>query len=125
MDERHGVLRGKLPDGIISIIRDYDSHPIADLIRDIKFEMFPGHVYAASSMQLRRCSLWPPLAREMRRREKHNRMIVSQNNGIWMPLLTYNAKIWTLSFPRWQFETLEDMDYLPEWVKEEYRLKLR
>ena len=122
---RLGVLRSKLPHDVISMIRDYDSHPTSDLIREIKFEIFPGHVYAASSMQLKNCNLWPPLAREMRRRLRHNCSLVSQTQGVWMPVLTYNAKVWTLSFPRWQFETLEDLDYLQPWVKEEFRLGVR
>ena len=125
MSDRLQAISTKLPPEVLSIVRDFDSHPTADMIGKIKFEMFPGHVYAAASMQLRNCDIWPPLAREMRRRTKHNRTLVSRMEGIWMPVLTYNAKVWTLSFPRWQFETLEDLDYLPLWVKEEYKLGVR
>ena len=39
----------KLPPGVLSVIRDYDSHLASDLIRGIEFEMHPAHVYTASS----------------------------------------------------------------------------
>ena len=125
MSDRLKALSSKLPPELLSVIRSFDSHPTADLIREIKFEMFPGHVYAAASMQLRNCKIWSPLAREMRRRLRHNCSLVSRTEGVWMPVLTYNAKVWTLSFPRWQFETLEHLDYLPVWVRDEYRLGVR
>ena len=115
----------KLPPEVLSIIRDYDSHPVSDLIREIEFEIFPGHIYFASSMCLKNCVIWPPLAREMKRRLKHNSTLMSQTRGVWLPMLCYDARTWTLSFPRWQFETLEDLDHLPLWVKEEYKLKVR
>ena len=121
MSDRLEALRGKLPEGVLSLIRSYDSHLLSDLIRDIEFQFFPGHLYAASSLQLKSCDVWPPLAREMKRRIDHNFML----NRVWLPTLCYDAKVWTMSFPRWQFETLEDLEYLPLWVKEEYRLKVR
>jgi hypothetical protein len=33
----------------------------------------------------------------------------------------FDVNVWIMSFDRYHFETLEDCDYLPEWVKEEYR----
>ena len=125
MSERLEALSSKLPPGVLSIIRDYDSHPVSDLIREIEFERYPGHVYAASSLCLHNCRLWPPLARELKRRLKHNSTLMSQTQGVWLPILCYDAKNWRMSFPRWQFETLEDLDYLPLWVREEYRLKIK
>jgi hypothetical protein len=123
MSERLEALNSKLPLEVLSIIRDYDSHPVSEMIRETEFEMFPGHVYAASSMCLKNCRVWPPLARELKRRLKHNCTLMSQTGGVWLPILCYDAKNWRMSFPRWQFETLEDLDYLPLWVREEYRLK--
>ena len=120
MSERLDALRSKLPEGVLSIIRMYDAHPTADLIREIEFERVPGQVYSASGMILKNCRVWPPLAREMSRRHLHNRTLYSRQNGIWMPVLVLDARVWTMSFPRWKFETLEDLDYLPLWVKEEY-----
>ena len=125
MSERLKALSSKLPPEVLSIIRRFDSHPTSDLIREIQFEIFPGHVYAAASMQLVNCKLWPPLAREMKRRYKHNSMLVSRTDRVWKPVLVLDAQVWTLSFPRWQFETLEHLDYLPGWVKDEYRLGVR
>ena len=123
MSERLEAL--KLPPEVLSIIRDYDSHPVSDLIREIEFQRFPGHVYAASSLSLKNCMIWRPLAREMKRRLRHNSTLMSQTHGVWLPILSYDARTWRMSFPRWQFETLEDLDYLPLWVKEEYRLQVR
>ncbi len=125
MSERLEALSSKLPPGVLSIIRDYDSHHMSDLIREIEFERFPGHVHAASSLCLKNCRVWPPLARELKRRLKHNCTLMSQTGGVWLPILCYDAKTWRMSFPRWQFETLEDLDYLPLWVREEYRLRVR
>ena len=46
----------KLPPEVLSIIREYDSHPVSDLIREIEFERYPGEVYSASA----RCGPhWP------------------------------------------------------------------
>ncbi len=125
MSQRLDALRSKLPQEVLSIIRSYDSHPASDLIRAIEFEHFPGHVYAASSLCLKSCEIWPPLAREMRRRLRHNCTLMSRTQGVWLPILCYDARTWTMSFPRWKFETLEDLDYLPLWVKDEYRLGVR
>jgi hypothetical protein len=125
MSQRIDALKSKLPPELLSLIQSFDSHPTADLIRAIEFERYPGHVYAASSLGLKNCDVWPPLARELRRRLRHNATLMSRTQGVWMPILCYDARTWMLSFPRWQFETLEDLDYLPLWVKEEYRLKVR
>jgi hypothetical protein len=125
MSERLDALRSKLPNGVLSIIRSYDSHPLSDLIRQIEFERYPGHVYAASSLCLKNCDVWPPLARALRRCLRHNATLMSRTQGVWMPILCYDATTWTMSFPRWQFETLEDLEYLPLWVKEEYQLGVR
>ena len=124
MSQRLDALRSKLPGGVIFIIRRFDSHPVADMIRAIEFERYPGHLYAAASLRLTKCDLWAPLAREMNRRVRHNSTLMSQTKGVWQPVLCYDAKIWLLSFPRWKFETLEDLEYLPLWVKEEYMLKV-
>ena len=123
MTDRLDALRSKLPDGVLSIIRSYDSHPLSDLIREIEFEPLPGHVYAASGLRLKNCLVWRPLANELRRRLRHNRSLAS-HGGTWLPIF-FDTQTWILSFPRWQFETLEDLDYLPLWVKEEYQLGVR
>ena len=125
MSQRIDALISKLPPEVLSIVRSYDSHPASDLIRAIEFQRYPGHVYAASSLCLKNCDVWPPLARELRRRLRHNATLMSRTQGVWMPILCYDANTWILSFPSWQFETLEDLDYLPLWAKEEYRLKVR
>lgn len=125
MSERLGALRSKLPPEVLGIIRSFDSHPTADLIREIEFERFPGHTYAAASMCLGNCRIWAPLAREMARRHSSNGTLYSRKSGVWLPVLVLDAEVWTMSFPRWRFETLEDLDYLPSWVKEEYKLEVR
>ncbi len=125
MSQRLDALKSKLPEGVLSIIRSYDSHPTADLIREIEFERFPGHAYAAASLSLKNCRIWAPLAREMSRRHMHNGTLYSRRSGVWLPVLVLDARVWTMSFPRWKFETLEDLDYLPAWVKYDYRLRAR
>jgi len=125
MTQRLEALRSKLPQGVLRIIRDFDSHPLADLISHLEFERHPGNVYSAASLCIKNCEVWAPLARELKRRLKHNCTLMSRTQGVWMPILCYDAKIWTLSFPRWQFENLEDLGYLPRWVHEEYLLEAR
>lgn len=125
MAHRLEALRSKLPEGVLGLIREYDSHPAADLIRAIKFEHFPGHVYHSSSLRLTNCRVWAPLARELKGRLKHNCTLVSQTRGVWMPIFCYDARTWILTFERWRFETLEDLDYLPTWVKDEYLAGVR
>ena len=126
MSERLEALSSKLPPGVLSIIRGYDSHPVSDLIREIESERFPGHVCAASSLRLKNCLVWPPLARELRRRLKNNSAVMpTGTRGVYLPIFCYDARIWTMCFSRWRFETLEDFDYLPLWVREEYMLKVR
>jgi hypothetical protein len=123
MGDRLEALRSKLPSEVLSLIRSYDSHPLSDLIREIEFEPLPGHVYAASGLRLKNCLVWRPLANELRRRLRHNRSLAS-HGGTWLPIF-FDTQTWILSFPKWQFETLEDLDYLPLWVKEEYQLGVR
>ena len=126
MSERLEALTSKLTPGVLSIIRDYDSHPVSDLIREIEFERHPRHVYAASSLRLKNCLVWPPLAKELRRRLKNNSAVMPSGiRGVYLPIFSYDVRIWTMCFSRWQFETLEDLDYLPLWVREEYMLKVR
>ena len=123
MSERLEALKSKLPQEVLSLIRSFDSHPVSDLIREIEFESLPGHVYAASGLILKNCHVFMPLARELRRRIRHNRSLASLG-GTWLP--TYlDPHTWIMSFERWRFETLEDIGYLPLWVQEEYRLKVR
>ena len=121
MGERLEALRSKLPSEVLSLIRSYDSHPLSDLIREIDFEPLPGHVYAASGLRLKNCHVWMPLAHELRRRLRHNRSLAG---GTWLPIF-FDTHTWIMSFPRWKFETLEDLGYLPLWVQEEYKLKVR
>ena len=123
MSERLEALQSKLPSEVLSLIRSFDSHPVSDLIREIEFEVLPGHVYAASGLILKNCNVWTPSAHELRRRLRHNRSLAS-HGGTWLPAFL-DTKTWILSFPRWQFENVEDIGYLPLWVQEEYRLKVR
>jgi hypothetical protein len=125
MSQRLDALKSKLPHGVLSIIREYDSHPVADIVRQVKFEHLPGHTYAASGLRLKNCNVWEPIARELKRRIKHNRSLWSLTQGVWMPVYCYDVQTWILSFPRWKFETLEDLEYLPQWVKSEYKMGVR
>ena len=100
MSERLEALQSKLPPAVLSLIRDYDSHPVSDMIREIEFTRYPGIVHTVSSMRLRNCKIWPPSARRMIRLFRNT---------------------WIMSFDRRRFETLEQFDYLPDWVTYEKR----
>ena len=122
MVERLDILRAWLPEGVLSIIRQYDRHPLADLIKEIEFSPFPAFGYRAPGLVLKikepRCFV--PAVRELRRRLQHNRTR-HLHGGCWLPIFFYN-RTWSLTFDRWKYETLQDLDYLPDWVKEEYVL---
>ena len=105
MSDRLEALKSKLPPDVLSLIRAYDSHPASDLIREIEFTYHPGSLApSVSAMILRNCKVWPPSARRMKRLFR---------------------KTWIMAFKRSRFETLEDLDYLPDWVKDEYRQGVR
>ena len=120
MVERLDILRARLPEGVLSIIRQYDRHPLADLIKEIEFCPFPAFGYRAPGLVLKiqepRCFV--PAVRELRRRLQHNRTR-HLHGGCWLPIFFYN-RTWSLTFDRWKYETVQDLDYLPDWVKEDY-----
>ena len=123
MSDRLDALRSKLPAEVLSIIRGYDSHLLADAIREIKFEEFLRLPCGISLKQLTNCNVWLPLARELMRRVRHNRSVPS-NGGVWLPC-SFSTKVWIMSFERWQFETLDGLCYLQDWVIQEYLAKVR
>ena len=107
MSQRISALRSKLPADVLSIIRSYDSHPVTDIIREIEFERLPGHVYAASGLRLKNVSVRIS-AQLCPERLRHNRSLKPYFDS-WLPIL-FETKTWVMSFPRWQFETLEDLE---------------
>ena len=118
MSDRLSALSSKLPLELLNKIRLYDSNPVADLIKSIEFKSLAGSTLCASGLQLKRCKVWLPLVYELRRRLRHNRTR-SIHGGCWLPIL-FDVNTWILSFDRYHFETLEECDYLPLWVKQDY-----
>ena len=112
MSDRLEALRSKLPNEALSIIRSYDSHLFADWIREIKFEEFPCQV----CKRLTNFNVWLPLARELERRMNHNRSL-GRDGGVWLPV-SYSINTWIMIFE-------EEIDYLPDWVKEQYLAERR
>jgi hypothetical protein len=125
MSNRLEALESKLPPEVLAIIRIYDSHQVADLVRQIEFKRYSSHVDNLLGLRLKNGQVWIPIAREMKRRLAHNSRLTSRNHGVWMPILWRDAMTWNMSFDRWRFETLEQFGYLPDWVADEYRLGLR
>ena len=123
MSDRLSALSSKLPPELLSKIQLYDSNPVADLIRAIEFKFLEGTVLSAAGLQLKHCQVWLPLVYELRRRLRHNRTRAI-HKGCWLPIL-FDVNTWIMSFDRYHFETLEHCDYLPKWVKDEYRGEVR
>jgi hypothetical protein len=122
MSDRLEALESKLPLELLTLIRAYDSHPASDLIREIEFTRYSGHIDNLLGLRLKNGQVWTPIAQEMNRRLTHNSR---RSPRFWMPILWHDAMTWYMSFERWRFETLEDLDYLPDWIKDEYRLGVR
>ena len=120
MVERLDVLRARLPESVISIIQLYDSHLLADLIKEVGFIPCPAYsCYSAGLLlQLEEPTCFTPASRELKRRLQHNRTR-HLHGGCWLPVFFFNHA-WRLTFDRWKYETVQDLDYLPDWVKEDY-----
>ena len=125
MSGRLEALESKLPPELLSLIRAYDSHPASDLIRQIEFKRYSSHVENLLCLRLEKGQVWIPIALEMKRRLAHNSRLTSRNHGVWMPIVWRDARTWHLSLEGWRFENLEHLDYLQDWVKDEYRLGVR
>ena len=80
-------------------------------------------MYTVSGKRLTNSSVFLPFAQELGRRMRHNRSLAS-HGGLWLPI-AFGTQAWIMYFERWIFETFEDLDYLPLWVKEEYLAKVR
>ena len=120
MNERLDVLRSKLPDDIIAKILLFDSHPLADLMKHVEFEAAAAsHITSASLVvSLKKPLYFVPVFREFRRRMHHNNTR-HLHGGAWLPLLT-RYRCWRLIFDKWTYETMQELDYLPDWVKDQF-----
>ena len=122
MSERLAALRSKLPDKVLARIMLFDSHPLADLVKAIEFEPVPvGEITSAGLLLRLETAHFVPVFREFKRRLHHNNTR-HLHGGPWLPLLT-RYRYWRMIFDRWQYETLPELDYLPDWVKQEYLLQ--
>ena len=120
MSERLRAL--KLPEDVLVRIMLYDSHPLADLVKAIKFDPVPaGNITSAGLIvSLQEPCHFVPMFREFKRRVQHNNTR-HLHGGMWLPLLT-RYRCLHIIFDTWQYETVPELDYLPEWVKEQYRV---
>ena len=119
--DRLALLKSKLPDEIISIIRIYDSHLTADLIKQVEFTPVArtGLTSACLLLTVEKPVHFIPALREFRRRLYHNKTR-HLHGGVWLPIF-FRYRTWRLVFDAWRYQTMTDMDYLPNWVAEQYR----
>ena len=120
MSQRLDALKSKLPKGVLSVVRSYDSHPVSDLIREIKFEYYDGYTSPDSGLLLKNYKLLTRLACELSEQLIPYRRHETDLRLSWARTYTSETKTRIMCFPKWRFETLEENDYLPLWVKEEY-----
>ena len=117
---RIDVLEKKLPPEVLSLIRLYDSHPAADLIREIEFCPFPATKEHSAGVILKisspKCFL--PAVKELKRRLYHNRTR-HIHGGCWLPLF-FCHRSWRLTFERWQYENALELDYLLDWARRDF-----
>ena len=120
MSERLAALRSKLPDEVLARIMLYDSHPVADLMKALEFEpVLPSEITSAGLLlRLKEPAHFVPMICEFKRRVCHNRTR-HLHGGVWLPLLGC-YRCWRMIFDQWEYETVSELDYLPEWVKEEF-----
>ena len=120
MNERLDVLRSKLPYDIIAKILLFDSHPLADLMKYVEFEaVAASHITSASLIiSLKKPLYFVPVFKEFIRRMHHNNTR-HLHGGAWLPLLT-RYRCWRLIFDKWRYETMQELDYLQDWVKEQF-----
>jgi len=121
MSQRLGALRSRLPDEVLARIMQFDSHPTADLIKQIDFCPVPPTKQTSAGMLLKVEDpvYFIPAVKELKRRLFHNRTR-HLHGGAWLPVFFYH-RTWRLSFDMWRYETMLELDYLPDWVDEEYK----
>jgi hypothetical protein len=99
MNERINALKGSLPRGVLGLISAYDCHPTADLMRTVKMKRWDAEPDIPDGMWLtveEPAYFLPPYD--------------------WLDRRTEMA----FYFRRWCFDTLPEMDYLEDWVAEEF-----
>ena len=77
MSERLEALKSKLPPEVLKIIWIYDSHQVADLVREIELKRYSSHVDNLVGLRLENGQVWTPIAREMKMRLAHNSRLTS------------------------------------------------
>jgi len=117
---RLDVLRSKLPDDVLAKILLFDSHPLADLMKHVEIEaVAASHITSAGLVvSLKKPLYFVPVFREFRRRIHHN-STRHLHGGVWLPLFT-RYRCWRLVFDKWRYETMPELDYLPDWVEEQF-----
>ena len=120
MSERVQVLEGKLPEALLAKIARYDSHVAADLIRSLHFRELPatGVSPPRKLVSATEPTYFCPVARETMFRELNNRTR-HQTGHVFLPIFG-DTHSWLMSFDTWRFDTVLDLDYLPDWAREQY-----
>ena len=120
MSERAKILGTKLPHDLLTLIEAYDSHPTADLIRSMQFldiratSVHPARKVVTAVPPTYFCPIvWETM---FRKRRNANR---NQTGYPFLPIFG-DPHSWVLSFDAWRFNTLSDLEYLPDWAIEEY-----
>jgi hypothetical protein len=102
MNERIQALRGRLPNGVLGIISMYDCHPTADLMKTVKIKSWHKESVIPAGMKLtvQKPAYWlPPFC--------------------WLLQEPFPENRW-FYFRSWCYDTLPDMDYLPDWAVEQF-----
>ena len=101
MNERIEALSGRLPDGVLNQIAMYDCHPTADLMKTVKIKTWDEYGPIANGMHV---SVQLP---------------TYFTQGEWWYAHTDRTQL-RFSFPKWRFQTVERLIYIPDWAVEEY-----
>ena len=101
MNERIKALVGRLPDGVLNQIVMFDSHPTADLMKEVKIKAWDEYGPIAGGMQV---SVPAPT--------------YFTHQDPWYALSDrIELKFF---FPKWRFATCENLIYIPDWAAEEF-----
>ena len=107
-----------LPQEVLALISKFDSHPTADLIKELTFCAYQRTCVSAATLfvTIKPPAYFVPARVELKRRIAHNRTKASRG-GVRLPIAP--DPLWMLCFDPWRFETVPEVD-LPDWVHEQY-----
>ena len=101
MNERIKVLRDRLPNGVLNLISMFDSHPTADLMKEVEIKSWGEYGPIAAGIQV---TVQEPT--------------YFTHQDPWYRFT--DRKELRFFFPKWRFQTCENLIYIPDWAVEEY-----